>query len=101
MSDIRHRAGSTLLELVVALAVLGIALGVASVAFRHPAPDRRSVAQHEVARARQRALASRRPVSFLLRDGDTVAQGVAYPDGRVLVADTSLADPMTGRPDAR
>ncbi len=91
------RAGATLLELIVALAILGLMAGVAGVAFRAgdgltPAAGRAA----RVAEARRTALESRRPVRFTLED----AEGTAFPDGRVLVEGGEV-EPLTGRPRAR
>ena len=97
------RAGTTLLELVVALAVLGILAGVAGIALRAPAePDAAAVRESRVAAARREALETRRPVTLLLESATGPVEGVAYPDGRVLLADSALdVDPLTGRRRAR
>ncbi|HEX8361680.1 MAG TPA: type II secretion system protein [Longimicrobium sp.] len=94
------RSGSTLLELVVALAVLGITAGVAGVALRATDdPDPAAVRAAQVSAARRSALEARRAVPFILADGGPA--GVALPDGRVLLADSALdVDPLTGRPRA-
>lgn len=99
------RAGTTLLEMIVALAVLGIVAGVAGVAMRaadrpDPAAERAAL----VAAARRTALEERRPVVLSLPDssGSGTVEGVAYPDGRVLLAGAAVeVDPLTGRPRAR
>jgi prepilin-type N-terminal cleavage/methylation domain-containing protein len=97
------RAGTTLLELVVALAVLAILAGIAGVAMRAPRePDPIEVRASRVAAARRAALETRRPVPLLLPSGAGMVEGVAYPDGRVLLADSALdVDPLSGRPRAR
>lgn len=94
------RSGSTLLELVVVLAVLGITAGVAGVALRAADdPDPASLRAAQVAAARRAALEGRRAVPFALTEGGPA--GVAFPDGRVLLADSALdVDPLTGRPRA-
>jgi hypothetical protein len=86
--------------MVVALAVLGVAAGVAGVALRAPAaPDPAAEWAAHVAAARRAALEGRRAVAFTLPGG---AEGRALPDGRVLLADSALrVDPLTGRPRAR
>lgn len=102
----RGPIGSTLLELVVALAILGIASTVVLVAWRASEPESRAdlggLAQ-ALADARRRAIASGRPQVLQLRlvlDGSAtvvsdqlrrgvVARLVAYPDGGV-VADSNL-----------
>lgn len=99
------RAGTTLLEMVVALAVLGIVAGVAGVALRAAdAPDPAAERAALVAAARRTALEERRPVVLSLPDslGTGRVEGVAYPDGRVLVSGAALeVDALTGRPRAR
>ena len=99
---IRERIGSTLLELIVALAILGVAVGLAGLAMRAEArPDPEAERSAVIARARREALESRRPVALTLTLPDGRAlQARALPDGRVL-ADSGLAiDPLSGRPDA-
>lgn len=99
------RAGTTLLEMIVALAVLGVVAGVAGVALRtagepDPAAERAAL----VAVARRTALEERRRVVLSLPDstGTGTVEGVAYPDGRVLLAGAAVeVDPLTGRPRAR
>ena len=91
----RDRRGSTLLELAVTLAILGVAGLVAVLAIR-PAPVAPDDVTAQVADARRRALRDRVPVSI-----DVVIAGVphaltALPDGGV-VADSALhIDRFTG-----
>jgi prepilin-type N-terminal cleavage/methylation domain-containing protein len=94
-----RRSGSTLIELLVALAVLGVALAVSSVAFRaEAAPDAAERLELRIAEARRRAVESGRPVTVSLDSGRA---GTAYPDGRVLTAEAFGSNPSGERPDAR
>lgn len=90
--------GATLLELLVALAVVGAMAGVAGLAFRAVDDAEPPTAREEVAIARRRAVAERRPVVLTVRQGERVVSVTAMPDGSV-VADTALGiDPASGRP---
>jgi prepilin-type N-terminal cleavage/methylation domain-containing protein len=97
-----RRAGFTLVELMVVLAVLGVMAGVAGLAARSlertdPAAERAAA----VAGARRRALETRRPVTLSIPAGEGVARLVAFPDGTVR-ADSALGlDVLTGRPRGR
>ena len=96
------RRGSTLLELLVALAVIGVALGVASVAMRaEPGPDAATRRRDHIAAIRRRAVATGAPQALWLHGDTAPLTGIVYPDGRVLLDDASLVDGMSGRPDAR
>jgi prepilin-type N-terminal cleavage/methylation domain-containing protein len=96
----RSRAGSTLLELMVSLAILGVVAGVAGVALRASGgTDSAEERGARLAAARRAALDRRRTVLFTLPGG---VDGVAFPDGRVLVGDSTLnLDPLAGRVHAR
>ncbi|HYW08761.1 MAG TPA: prepilin-type N-terminal cleavage/methylation domain-containing protein [Longimicrobium sp.] len=96
------RSGATLLELAVALAVVGIAAGVAGVAFRAPAPPSPAAMRAaRLAEARRAALELRHPVAFTVAVGERVVEGTAFPDGRVMVDDSAVAmDVLAGRPRA-
>jgi prepilin-type N-terminal cleavage/methylation domain-containing protein len=93
-----HRSGVTLVELVVALTVLGVAAGVAGLTLRAArSADPVSPAAARVAEARREALASGRPVSIDVVVGGAAASATAMPDGSV-VGDSVLAvDRLTGR----
>ena len=93
------RAGVTLIELAVALAILGVALAVTGLAVRSmPEPDAAQLRAAQLDAARRRALAERRPVPVAIADSGAVLRAVAFPDGR-LVADGGLGvDPLSGRP---
>jgi len=96
---VRPRAGSTLLELVVVLAVLGIVAGVVGLSFRG-AGRRQETRATRISAARRQALERRHPVTLYLGAGDSLHVLTAFPDGRV-VGDSALGiDPLTGRPHA-
>lgn len=92
------RAGITLVELVVALAILGVAAAVTGLAVRAmPEPAAAERRDGQIATARRRALSQRHPVAVTLADSGLLLRAVAFPDGRV-VADPALeVDPLTGR----
>jgi prepilin-type N-terminal cleavage/methylation domain-containing protein len=95
--------GSTLIELVVVLAILGIVAGVVGLSFRGAGEHERDTPRARIAAARRQALEQRHAVTVtvtIAADGAT-REMTAFPDGRV-VGDTLLGiDPLTGRPRAR
>ena len=97
----KARAGFTLVELLVVLAILGVMAGVVGLAARRlDDTDPAAARSAAIADARRRALETRRPVTVEFRDGDTVRWMTARPDGSVR-GDTALGlDPLTGRPRA-
>jgi prepilin-type N-terminal cleavage/methylation domain-containing protein len=97
-----RRAGISLAEVVVVLAILGVFAGVAGLAARSLArTDTASERASAIADARRRALEMRRPVTLTVQLGNGTARLLALPDGSVR-ADTGLGlDPLTGRPHAR
>lgn len=99
MNTPRSRAGATLLELVVTLAILAVAAAVVVPALRRAA-DAPPTLNDRVAAARRDALEHGRAVTVQLRDSAGAHLLTAFPDGRV-VADTGMAlDPLNGRPRA-
>jgi prepilin-type N-terminal cleavage/methylation domain-containing protein len=90
--------GSTLVELLVVLAILGVVAGVAGPSFRAE-PRRTEIDEVEarVAAARRDAIRSGRSVTVIVfRDGQ-VMMATAHADGSI-VADSALAiDRLTGR----
>lgn len=96
----RQRArGSTLVEMLVLLAILGVIAGVTGLSFRRP-PNRAAIdaVGTRALDARRKAVRSGRSLTVIVwRDGKPMAL-TAHADGRV-VADTALAiDPLSGRP---
>lgn len=96
----RGRAGFTLVEMVVAIAVLGILAGVAAVALHVSAePDARERRSAQIAAMRREAVETRRPVTFTVEvEGGGVAELRALPDGRVEGDSAARVDPLSGRP---
>jgi len=95
----RSRAGATLLELVVALAILAVAAAVVVPSLRRAAQAPPTL-NDRVAAARREALEHGRAVTVQLRDSAGAHLLTAFPDGRV-AADTGMAlDPLNGRPRA-
>jgi prepilin-type N-terminal cleavage/methylation domain-containing protein len=92
-------AGSTLVELLVVLAILGIIVGITGLSFRgevHRASP--NLVESRVSNARREALRSGHSVTVTVMQGELVAVATAHPDGRV-VADSGIAiDLLTGRP---
>jgi prepilin-type N-terminal cleavage/methylation domain-containing protein len=91
------RAGVTLVELIVVLAILSVVAGVTTLAFRR-ADTGPSVPLwvSAITQARRVALDSARTVSLTVRVGDSVYAATALPDGSV-VADPRLGiDRLTG-----
>jgi prepilin-type N-terminal cleavage/methylation domain-containing protein len=93
----RGRGGFTLVEMMVAIAIMAVTASLAALAFRDAAEPRvdRSAA---VAAARERAIEGRRAVGFSPDSGRTELR--ALPDGRVLGDSAAGVDPLTGRPRA-
>jgi prepilin-type N-terminal cleavage/methylation domain-containing protein len=85
------RAGVTLVELIVVLAILSVIAGVTTLAFSRAKPSVNSPAwQSTIAAARRTALDSARTVSLSVRVGDTIYAATALPDG------SFIADPRLG-----
>ena len=96
----RGRAGFTLVEMVVALAVLGVMAGVAIVAFGGAEePDAEALRAARVAAMRRQAVETRRPVPFTVEmEGGRVAEAHALPDGRGVGDSAAGVDALSGRP---
>lgn len=98
MIALRRRMGITLVELIVALAILAIMTTVVGLTFR-PAPFEQPVqpAAARAAAARRQALRTRQRVTVVIRIGDTIRTVTALPDGRVFADWDSGTDPLSGR----
>lgn len=95
----RSRAGATLLELVVTLALLAVAASLVVPALRESAAAPPTL-RDRVAAARRKALAEGHAVTVELADSAGRHLLTAFPDGHV-AADTALGiDPANGRPRA-
>ena len=87
----RREVGVTLVELLVALVILGMMTGLGALSVVSLRPVARRVVLDSMASARRRAIRDGRPVVF--RDGAQVLRFL--PDGRVL---GGPMDPLTGVP---
>ena len=83
-------AGNTLIEILVVLAILGIAAGIAGVGFRSAMPVPVNETTAAIAAARRDAIRSGKSITIFVEHADRVLSATAHPDGRV-VADTALA----------
>lgn len=90
------RAGVTLVELLVVMAILAVTSSLASVAFRRADTDRDRDVGDQVLALRREAIAAGRPITRIVRGNSAAYIVTALADGRV-VADSGLgADPSTG-----
>ena len=87
----RHRSGVTMIELMVALAILAIALAVVPAALR---PLARAVPD-PVSDARRAAVRSGQRQTRVVQSAESVFVLTALPDGRVIAG--RGIDPLTGR----
>jgi prepilin-type N-terminal cleavage/methylation domain-containing protein len=96
----RTRTGTTLVELLVVLAVLGVMTGIAGLAFHHvhTAPTSAAMLLDRIAAVRREAIATGRTVSTTVTvDGQPHAV-TAHADGRVLADSVPGLDALSGRP---
>jgi prepilin-type N-terminal cleavage/methylation domain-containing protein len=100
-SDKRANRGVTLVELMVALAVLGIMAGVVGLTavVQGPAPVT-SYEAKTIAAARQKAIATASPVSVQTSLADDSKWVLALPDGSIIGASPLGFDPLSGRTTA-
>ena len=104
MTTGRHpRDGATLVELLVVVAILGVAATVAAISIRAPASVVAAGTAAELTGARGRAVRTGKAVTVIVADSGTIRAVTAHPDGRVIAEDGSAAvDIRSGRPvDAR
>jgi prepilin-type N-terminal cleavage/methylation domain-containing protein len=89
--------GSTLLELLVVLAILGVIAGVTGIAFGRVEPRRVDAADAPIAEARRAAIRTGKPITLLVERRGVAVAVTAHPDGQV-IADSALAiDRLSGR----
>lgn len=88
--------GSTLVELMITIAMLGVIASVATLAIRRPSPPVDDVAT-AMRRARSQAAESGRAIRVSRIDSGRIADFVVYPDGRVVADSVVHADLLTGR----
>lgn len=95
----RTRAGTTLVELLVVLAVLGIGTSIAGLAFHraHVPPTPASVMLGRIAAARREAIATGRDVSTTVVLDDQLRAVTALADGSVLADSVPGLDALSGR----
>lgn len=97
------RPGLTLVELIAAIAILGLMAGIAGVAYRGAepvsAPDEFTAA---VSAARREAVRLRTPVTISIRADGQLRDATALPDGSVVIDAAGAIRVLEGRPgDAR
>jgi len=88
--------GTTLVELLVVLAILGLLTGVTGLALNNLSPQRDSAAPRQLRIARDRAIHDGHAV-FVATDSAHLIGIRFLPDGRAI---GEGADPLTGEPDA-
>ncbi len=96
-------AGTTLAELIVVLALLGLIVGVSGLTLGSLRPAADAQAIQDLRRARAEAIRTGRPVHLLGAQGDSVASHTPHPppswrflpDGRAIGPGV---DPLTGAP---
>ncbi len=93
-----RRTGTTLVELLVVVALLGLVFGISGLALASLQAPRESAWTHELRRARSEAIRSGKPVRLMVpltaRPPDRLT-ALFLPDGRAFAAGV---DPLTGAP---
>jgi len=96
-----RRPGVTLIELLVAIAIIGVMAGMAIQGFanvrRAADGDRFATIERELQSARSTALRSRRPVVVQIADSAGALSAIALPDGSMIGDATLRRDRLTGR----
>lgn len=89
--------GNTLIEILIVLAILGIAAGIAGLGFRSAMPIPVDETTATIAAARRDAIRSGKSITIFVEHPGRTLSATAHPDGRV-VADTALGvDLLSGR----
>ena len=88
--------GFTLVELLVALTLLGLLAGLGGLALRSATDHVSPSAADRIAGARREAIAGGHMVALTLPDSLGGATALALPDGRVLLSDPELARDVIG-----
>ena len=96
--SVDRRPGTTLVELIVVLAILAIGAGIAGIAFTRDMSPRTATSAGLLADARRRAIASGVAISMRLRAGSDSAPVVVLPDGSVIGDSLWHMDRLSGRP---
>jgi prepilin-type N-terminal cleavage/methylation domain-containing protein len=95
---VNARAGVTLIELIVVLAMLSILAGVVALALRaEPSHDPGAATRALALAARDSSLRSGRAVSFISVVNDVEQAATAYPDGRIVAEASFRIDALSGR----
>jgi prepilin-type N-terminal cleavage/methylation domain-containing protein len=92
-----RRAGFTLLEMMVVIAILGVLTLLVGLEWRDDAPrEAASGPAAEVAAAHRQALRTGAAVAVRVRAGERTVRVTALPDGRLLGAEALGFDPLDG-----
>jgi len=91
--------GVTLVELLVVIALLGIAAGIAAVGLSPRAAEPAPAAHRAIAAARRLAIASGRPQTVRIpSNSERPLLATAHPDGSVIADSAVAVEYLTGRP---
>jgi prepilin-type N-terminal cleavage/methylation domain-containing protein len=95
-----RRAGVTLLELLVVLAILGVMAGITGLAFRtpHQTPTETERASERIAAARHEAIVTGHDVTTEVMLDEQPHAVTAHADGRVVADALPALDPLSGHP---
>lgn len=95
----RRRAGVTLVELLVAIAILAVATGLSSVALSRTGAPARPDATQQLLTLRRDAIRSGAPITRVVQRGTMSHVVTALADGRVLADSALPLDSSTGMLD--